>query len=454
MKLEEKERKPKMCSFFSRPGISIVMPFYNGELYIKDTLECLRKQSFEDFELICVDDCSSDNSYRIIEEFQITDKRIRLLRNESRQGAARSRNIGLKLCRGEYLSFLDADDLFSERMLEKSYRLAVENELDVLEFGYRRIDENGLFLDEIQRVSDVEKGKIVSSKYLSLYQFYSISTNAWSKLFRRSFIVDQELEFQDLDSSNDVFFSLSSICFSNRVMFINDTDIEARYRVHKSNNRITNNRNPLNDYRAYRRILERLLKEEKQNEIELVYGVLYARLVGVMKENTSFAEIIGQFMRDSGIRELQDMLEERFDYLESLYGGLFERFSQNLENGWYRNEGIVSVILRNSDHDFWTQWSDDQRVAIIGTGSYSRQVLQIANEKKKEFIYVYDDNEKNIGKEYWGTSIRELDSIVNDDVDMVIVTLKEYNKIKKILDGIENLRVIYLSEYLNNERNY
>ena len=93
------------------PGISIIMPLYNAARFLEESLESIRKQSFQDFELICINDASTDNTIQILQTFQIKDSRIKILSNDERRGAAFSRNRGMREAKGTYLSFLDGGDI-------------------------------------------------------------------------------------------------------------------------------------------------------------------------------------------------------------------------------------------------------------------------------------------------------------------------------------------------------
>ena len=101
--------------------ISIIMPVYNAEKYLCEALDSVRNQTLKEIEIICVDDGSTDRSVEILSEYQKKDSRIKVLhQTEPSAGAALARNLGLQEARGEYLSFLDADDLFEPDLLEST----------------------------------------------------------------------------------------------------------------------------------------------------------------------------------------------------------------------------------------------------------------------------------------------------------------------------------------------
>lgn len=100
--------------------VSVIMPLFNAQAYLPDALDCVIKQTYEEFELICINDCSSDDTEKILRRFQEKDSRIRILTNERRLGAGLSRNKGIEASKGKHIIFLDGDDIFDEQLLEKA----------------------------------------------------------------------------------------------------------------------------------------------------------------------------------------------------------------------------------------------------------------------------------------------------------------------------------------------
>ena len=97
--------------------VSIVMPNYNCEKFVEETIKSVINQTYSNWELLFVDDCSTDNSVAIVEGFN--DSRIRILKNEKNSGAAVSRNYALREAKGDYIAFLDSDDIWLPEKLEK-----------------------------------------------------------------------------------------------------------------------------------------------------------------------------------------------------------------------------------------------------------------------------------------------------------------------------------------------
>lgn len=126
--------------------VSIIMPSYNAEKYIYAAIESVQNQTYPNWELIIVDDCSKDNTLEIVKG--IHDERIRLYQNETNSGAAVSRNKALREARGEWIAFLDADDLWIPEKLDEQLKFMVENGYDFTYTDYR-IQLNGEWLPYI-----------------------------------------------------------------------------------------------------------------------------------------------------------------------------------------------------------------------------------------------------------------------------------------------------------------
>ena len=125
------------------PLVSVLMPAYNAEKYIEKAIRSVIAQTVSDWELVIIDDYSQDRTCQIAEALARADARIRLYRNEQNQGAARTRNRGLDLCRGQYVALLDSDDVWYPEKLEKQLVLAQAENADIVYCAYAIVDENG-----------------------------------------------------------------------------------------------------------------------------------------------------------------------------------------------------------------------------------------------------------------------------------------------------------------------
>ena len=130
------------------PAISVIMPVYNAEKYIRKSIESILYQTFEDFELVLIDDCGNDKSMEIARQF--SDERIRIIENADNIGISSSRNRGIKESHGKYIALMDDDDIASEERLKHTYEFLEKNsEFDAVGGRYCEIDEN----DNMVRIS-------------------------------------------------------------------------------------------------------------------------------------------------------------------------------------------------------------------------------------------------------------------------------------------------------------
>lgn len=136
--------------------ISIIVPVYQVENYIAETMECVYGQTYKNWELLLVDDCSGDNSVEIIENYASRkgDSRIRLIRQPSNMGAAKARNRGLVEAAGRYIAYLDADDLWVPEKLERELAYLKEKEAAFVFTGYEFADHNGKGTGKVVRVPE------------------------------------------------------------------------------------------------------------------------------------------------------------------------------------------------------------------------------------------------------------------------------------------------------------
>ena len=140
-----------------RDLVSIIMPSYNTAQYIADSINSVINQTYENWELIIVDDCSTDNTDEIVNEF-LKDKRIKYFKNEKNSGAAISRNKALREAKGRWIAFLDSDDLWVPEKLEKQIKFMEENNYYFSYSYYQEINEQGKNLGvEIQGPKVVTK---------------------------------------------------------------------------------------------------------------------------------------------------------------------------------------------------------------------------------------------------------------------------------------------------------
>ncbi len=181
--------------------VSVVMPIYNAEKYVSQAIESVLNQTLKDFELILVDDGSTDKSPEICDAYAEQDSRIQVI-HQSNGGICAARNCGLEMAKGEYLAFIDNDDVYLPDLLEENYNIAKKFNADILKYGNQyikhknflptgicsseRLDEKNILI--IQKENLKEKYKQLNDDDLLVY--------VWDGLFKTSLIREQQIKFE------------------------------------------------------------------------------------------------------------------------------------------------------------------------------------------------------------------------------------------------------------------
>lgn len=201
-------------------SVSVVMPIYNAADYLRPALDSVISQTLRDVEIICVDDGSTDHSLAILKEYQKRDPRVRIV-TETNAGPAKARNNGLRRARGEYLSFLDADDFFEPTMLETLYRTAKEKDLDIAVCEYDLFENRtARFKRSIpsEHADLLAGGRVTSKSDCPDIIFQATEGYVWNKLFRRDFVTEKELSFlESAQIFEDVYFTVTSLSLAERI---------------------------------------------------------------------------------------------------------------------------------------------------------------------------------------------------------------------------------------------
>lgn len=144
-----------------KPLVSIIMPLYNSEEFISETINSVLNQTYNNWELIIIDDCSIDSSAKIIKDFIKNDSRIKYLKNEKNSGPAFSRNKGIDIAKGKYISFLDSDDFWDVKKTEIQVQKMEDENLLITHGDYFFIKETGEIIKQIETSEEIDYRKLL-----------------------------------------------------------------------------------------------------------------------------------------------------------------------------------------------------------------------------------------------------------------------------------------------------
>ena len=205
--------------------VSVVLPVYNVEPYLRDCMDSIVNQTLTDIEIICVNDGSPDNSLDILNEYAEKDSRVSVYSQEN-GGHAVATNRGMDLATGDYLFLMDSDDVLDLRALELTYEKAIEKEVDFVLFkAINYDDENDRYYEtevySMDKIAAVVGEDVFNYKDIKELMFGAIVT-PWSKLFKRDFIMDNNIRFPEGLIFEDNVFFYEAMLKAKRIYFLKE----------------------------------------------------------------------------------------------------------------------------------------------------------------------------------------------------------------------------------------
>lgn len=287
--------------------VSVIIPVYNGENYISKCLDSVLNQKFKNFEIIIINDGSTDNTEKILLEYENTYDFIKVISVENKgQGVAR--NLGAKNANSDYLYFMDSDDYLDSTCLQKLYQTIIDDCSDLVVCSYYRVDEGG---------------NIVNTEMnLKSPTILNMNTSPWNKLFKKSKWEEFNIKFSENLWYEDLEASLCYLLVSDKVSWINEP---LYYYVQRDNSSINLFGNKVEDIfqvldNIYSFVLKNNLLEKKYNELE--YFFMMHLILGHLSRcavATSFKQ------RQKYIKRTKEYLETKFPtYRKNKYFKLTE----------------------------------------------------------------------------------------------------------------------------------
>jgi len=206
------------------PKISIILPVYNGERYLRECLDSIIAQTLDDFELICVNDGSTDGTREILFDYQKRDPRIRILDQEN-SGYGRSMNRGIDEASGTYIAVVESDDCIQENMLLTLFTAAEKSQAEVVKADYYEFigEENQRQLTYMQTVPEKSAyGRLLDSTQTTAL-FYAVQMT-WEGIYRRSFLLEHQIRHNESPGASfqDNGFWFQVFARAKKVLFINE----------------------------------------------------------------------------------------------------------------------------------------------------------------------------------------------------------------------------------------
>lgn len=404
--------------------ISVIIPVYNVKNYIEMSLKCLIKQTFRDFEIICIDDCSSDGTEQILKQYEDKTDYIHVYKNAVNMGAAESRNKGLQYAKGRYVIFLDGDDIFHEQLLEKLYDSCERDHSEAAFCMFQAFDEEHHVRSIDLYPMDVEE-RIDNSNRNVLFQYLCFSP--CNKLVLKELLLKENISFQDLPNANDVYYSLMVITLVKQVSLVKEELIF--YRENRSGN-LSAHRKKGKTYFIYalakylRTVNERklLTNENRRYILGAMISQVYSLYINCEEEKR-------EQIRAVFVENMAPIYNEiyRTDLLELTR---WEWYQFDFLCGKVKEEKNRYQIYINEIEEY-LKAQKNKKISIWGAGKLGTQLLQTLEKCEPKVECVIDNDETKWGRYLYGCEVVGFDKIKNEVDEIWVLNSKFFPSIKK-----------------------
>lgn len=338
--------------------VSIIIPVYNAEAYIRECLDSVIKQTLKDIEVLCINDKSTDGSLDILREYAAKDDRIRIFDNEVNSGQGYNRNLGLDKASGKYIYTLDADDyLLTDDALKRLCDLAEEYRTDMICFASRsKVEMDNM--RESYGFSSEKKGEYPGiltgvESYLKLVENGDYRSPTWLYLYSADFLRRSGIRFLTGIATEDVSFTFDAHMAAKRVLVIKDVlhcyRIVNNSQTHSDRNLYRVKSNGIN----FRHFISRMDPDNADKEMEAVYNMEYVIETGSWRRRFN-----------------ECSYEEKREYVGSIKNSILYRF-------------LVNEVLDGNEYILPENVIDDLRsrsIHMYGAGLYAKKYLKLLSD--------------------------------------------------------------------------
>lgn len=270
--------------FLESRKVSLILPVYNVESYLERAVNSILEQEMTDYEVIFVNDGSTDGSREILEQMVLKNKSFKLI-NKKNEGSGIARNIGLKHAVGDYVYFMDPDDEIEKNLLKDNYDIISTYDADAIMFGYKEINLH----KQLEKNFVNEADKLLENNFEIISELPKISQKnsihaVWNKLYKREFLIKNKIYFSDLSTGQDAEFNWRLFDIIN-VLVVNSNIYYNYYKNRIGSARTTYNEQSFNNEIKILNTAEQLILKNNVEE-------LYRNLLNEYKINILVSEII------------------------------------------------------------------------------------------------------------------------------------------------------------------
>lgn len=422
------------------PKVSIIVPVYNVENYLRICLDSIISQSLKDIEIVCVDDGSTDSCPRILDEYAANDRRI-IVVHKRNEGYGSAMNTGVRLSKGDYIGIVESDDYVKPFMYETLYREAVHNRLDFVK------SDLYMFWGTEKYAVRIRNGRPGSYNQIRTpegrEQFYEYGMVNWTGIYDRKFLVDNDIWHNETPGASyqDNGFWLQVMAFAGRGMWIDEAFY--MYRQDNPNASMKSRGKMMATMDEYDFAMRKL--EERGKKKEMAISSYYR-----MKEcRTAFMRL-----DDSLLREYADVIAEQYAGCranmiipQTAQAEMVMDFIRDVTldpDGVCRRAIEARSAVRNR-----MNLSDE--IILYGAGNYAyrmfKRLFDMGAWEKVSYVAVTDEGEN--GNDFYGKPVRRLQTYSDMGRNtLVLIAVKKNGEIKELLNKLRYPNYVDIEEFL------
>ena len=359
--------------------VSVIIPVYNSEKYIHQAIYSVINQTLQDIEIICIDDCSSDNSFEIIEEYAKKDNRIKAIKQEKNSGQGNLRNIGIEIANSPYIMFLDSDDWLEKTACEKAYNQISTNKNQFVIFSYYRYIEKYSKIviekNRTRRFSGYFDKKHINPYDLKINFFQNCLS--WAQIYEKDFLNKYNIRYSKHRMCEDVDFFVRVMLNASDISILNEPLYY--YREHQSSTSF--------DCSKFQEIIEvrreaiETIKQSNHSKEFMPFYIentirstlyFFRRFIGINKNiKKNFFNEIKRFFKELNndyseiIEQIPDKKTKKHFYRVLNLHYIFWKYVHFFENKKHKNEKEKYYIENNIESLLIEHTSKDNSIPLL-----------------------------------------------------------------------------------------
>ena len=415
-------------------SLSVIVPVYNTDRYLRQCVESLIHQTIQDIEIICVNDGSTDGSLQILEEYAIKDSRIKII-SKPNSGYGDSMNTGIAIAQGEYIGIVESDDYVLSDMFFNLYKEAIAHRADVVKSNYYSISaELGQQYEEI--LSDIPYHKIFCPR--DEIKIWGIAPSIWSSIYRRDFLKEQGIRFHTSPGASyqDVSFSMKVLLAAEKMVCVPDAYL--CYRCDNTDSSVKSTQKVYCIMDEFQVVKDFFCKKGKEDILPMIESAKFVQyLYNFFRVDSIFQYAFLDRMHRELQADFEDGLMKRRYWTEMNWENMqqiltapdefFQMTNIDYLNRYIYKEYAINYLLE--EIGVKKILSETKRVIIYGAGLYGHKILEEIGKWRDIFGIAVSEIKENTPKEIDNIPVYEISDLQQYNKDsVVIVAIKKSNQ--------------------------